>query len=249
VSPLVVSVTKDGQSLLSGLTLDSTIRDINSNEKVEEEEDGLEDNSSFTSTTINKEELTILSSPLWKGGQPKETTNTYKDCNKFLIKESKKTAAQQCIAVKETDRKEGTKKLPPGTFKHIITDIETALQLDPGTIKYETNKSRVYANNPTGIFISIEPLLASLLCELARTGEAQTKFKVIKLADLVCQTNLADKFIQFFQKIKIKKNWQKTIVGKRWYRNFMTRNVNKLNRARYKVMDANRHIYGTNNNF
>jgi hypothetical protein len=149
------------------------------------------------------------------------------------------------------------KKLSPGTFKTIIRDVELELNLKPGTINFQTIKSRVFASNPDGMapqkvspIAAIEPLLCNLLGKLARVGEAQTKTQVIELANVLIHKIIhADCFICFCEKRNIKKGWRKTIVRKRWYRNFMVRSSHKLKRAKYKVMDANRHTNCTYKNF
>jgi hypothetical protein len=113
------------------------------------------------------------------------------------------------------------------------------------------------ANNPSGIahqrvspLNKVEPLLCDLLCELARLGEAQTKYEIMELAnDLIRKTVHAAEYISFCEKRNIRKKWKKGIVGERWYKNLMNRYKHKLKRSKHKVQDANRRTYCTYENF
>jgi hypothetical protein len=137
------------------------------------------------------------------------------------------------------------------TFCYVISNIKH------GKISYKMIKSRIRSNNPTGTatqkispLAKVEPLICEFCIQLARIGEALTKYEIFELADDLIRGSVhADAYINYCERRHIIKDWDRTIVGESWYRGFMLRNENKLKRAKCKVIDNNRRTYCTYENF
>jgi hypothetical protein len=75
-------------------------------------------------------------------------------------------------------------------------ETELVFKLSSGTLKNETLKSHILADNPSGtawqrvsLLYLIEPILADFLAELSNMGESQTKWETMQLAlDLIKST-------------------------------------------------------------
>jgi hypothetical protein len=191
-----------------------------------------------------------------KGGRVKGKTKKAERIKEYNKKVALTESAKRCLAAK-MEAVANEKFVTDNLYKQIIREEEIAANLSPGNVKYETVRSRVKAKNPTGFCAQklsplhqVEPLICDMLIELARIGEAQTKPEIIELAnELIRKTEHAEAYIEFCEKRQITKDWEQTIVGDRWYQNFMTRFEHKLRRARCKVMDTNRRTYCTYENF
>jgi hypothetical protein len=145
--------------------------------------------------------------------------------------------------------------IPDGTYKSIVAKVEKELGLPPGTIWLETIRSRMRTRNYLGTSwqwtspsYKVEPFLVDILCELARIGEAQTKYEIMELADEIIRgTEHAQAYIDCCEKRQTTKNWDEGIVGEKWYQNFIQRNQDWIKRAKFKVQDSNRRTYCTDN--
>jgi hypothetical protein len=190
-----------------------------------------------------------------KGGRPKNTGKKADKKRKAKKMEGLNIATKQCMEA-NAKAKLTNDKVKDGTYQGIINKVEMLDNVEPGTIRLETVRSRMLANNPLGTnwqrtspLYKVEPMLDEMLCELARIGEAQTKYEIMELADeMVKSTEHATAYIEFCEKRQITKNWDEGIVGERWYQNFMRRNEDPLKRARFKVQDANQRTYCTYDN-
>jgi hypothetical protein len=190
------------------------------------------------------------------GGRTKGSTDKAKRNKELKFKTSKIEAAFRCIDAKQA-AKRNKKFVKNGTYKKIIYDIEEEFGIKHGKIRYEMIKSRIRSNNPTGTasqkispLAKVEPLICEFCIQLARIGEALTKYEIFELADDLIRGSVhAEAYIKYCERRYIIKDWDRTIVGESWYRGFMLRNENKLKRAKCKVIDNNRRTYCTYENF
>jgi hypothetical protein len=216
------------------------------------------DISDLTKSTINTDEAVVeIEKPKRKGGRPKGSTDENDRLHDIAIAKALTIAATKCFEAKQKALESGEGKVKEGTYKQLIAETELECGLEPGDVKFETVRSRVMAKNPSGTALQcvsplymIEPLLSDFVVQLARLGEAQTKYEIFDLAnDLIKKTVHASAYIEFCEKRQIYKNWEESIVGERWYRNFMKRYEHKIKRARCRVQDNNRRSYCTYENF
>jgi hypothetical protein len=132
----------------------------------------------------------------------------------------------------------------------IIKETEEKYGLDEQSIKFDTIKSRLFANNLTGIchqktspIDEVEPLIVNCCVALGKIGDALTKFEVLELADdILVDTIHADRLVAFCKARKIEKDISKgKIVGARWYTNFMKRHGELIRSKPCRLQDRNRH--------
>jgi hypothetical protein len=137
------------------------------------------------------------------------------------IKKAKKmeglNIATKRYMAEKAKAKLNNEKVKDGTYQRIIDKVELEVNVEPGTIRLETVRSRMLANNPLGTnwqrtspLYKVEPLLVEMLCELARIGEAQTKYEIMELADkMVESTEHATAYIKFCEKRQITRTGMK----------------------------------------
>jgi hypothetical protein len=97
----------------------------------------------------------------------------------------------------------------------------------------------------------LEPLLVDACIKMANIGMALKKEDVIELAmDFIEGTHVAEKLKKYKEKRKIvSTDGEKVIVGTSWYKNFLKRNTESLQRGRCKVKDVKRQSWCTFEHF
>jgi hypothetical protein len=211
----------------------------------------------LTNTTDNTTDNTTTTKTINRGGRSKGSTDKAKRTKELNFVEAKTEATRRCIAARDEARA-ANKPIKPRTYHRIIAEVEENTILPPNKrIKYNMVKPRMLANNPEGIspqrvspIAAVEPLICDFCIQLARIGEALTKYEIFELAeDLIRNSIHAEAYIKYCKRRHIKKDWDKQIVGEAWYRKFMKRYETKLKRAKCKVIDNNRRTYCTYENF
>lgn len=190
------------------------------------------------------------------GGRVQVSTAAAKQQHIFKVQKTLTSAATRCCLAKAVAVKENRNVLG-GTYKRIVSEEEMLANLLPGTINYETIRSLISANNLKGDchqkispLFKIEPLLVDFCCQLSKIGEALIKEAIMELMDdMIRSTRHEVALRDFCEKRRIKKNSVGTIVGERWYRNFLKRYKHRLRRAKCKIIDINRKSYCTYENF
>jgi hypothetical protein len=192
-----------------------------------------------------------------KGGRTKGSTISELRKKDETLKQALTAAATLCIDARAAAKVANT-ILTNGTFRKLIKDTEALYNLDGNTINYNTIKSRVRSNNPSGASAQrtsplweVEDLIVDACIRLARMGESLTKFEVMDLADeIIADTESEARLIEFCKLRQIDKDVSNgKIVGDRWYSNFMRRHKENLKRGRCKIQDSNRLTWCTTENF
>jgi hypothetical protein len=254
----ISEITKATTDTNSSAVTEGTLYDCNaaSDEEFSEEEEE-EEIQILDSTTTEGEITTATVVTKRKGGRPKDSSQGAKDDREARRKQALTVAATRCLAAKNLAKKNKQRAVEAGLYRQIVKDTAIEYRVPLKKISYQTIKSRVFANNPQGIsyqkmspLFLIEPMLSDILVLLARIGEAQTKYQVFDFAnDLIRKTVHQDAYVRFCEARQITKEWEKSIVGERWYRNFMNRFAHKIKRSKFKVQDNNRRTYCTLDNF
>jgi hypothetical protein len=192
-----------------------------------------------------------------KGGRTKGSTNEFKKLNTKKMDDALTEASTLCLNSRRAAKLDG-KKLVVGTFRTLINETELKFGLNEGTINYDTVKSRVFANNPTGIshqsvspLKEVEDIIVDCCVRLSKMGEALTKEEVMCLADDILADSIhVDRLVEFCAKRKITKDVSDgKIVGNRWYANFIKRHQDKIKCKPCRVQDRKRLTWCTHNNF
>jgi hypothetical protein len=186
---------------------------------------------------INEEgEIPIIVTTKRKGGRVKGSTNKSKQLNLKKVVDALTEASTNCLSCKSVAC-QNKKRLPPGSFLKIMEEKELKYGLAEGTINFQTLKSRVQANNPTGYcpqkvspLADVEYLIVECCLRLSAIGEALVKSEVMGFADDILQGSIhVDKLIEFCGRRNIVKNVSDgNIVGTRWYTNFMKRHKDEI---------------------
>ena len=192
--------------------------------------------------------------PRKTGGRPKGSTVE----ERIAIASAKQTALTEASEMYEIVRvgtkelRNGKKKVESGSLTRIIDVISKKYHLPVSDLKWHTIYNRVQRKHFSGTapqsvspLTLIEPVLISYCTKLADMGSPLDKSQLILLANsLIKGTDHEKKMIELKENCYISTE-SDSIVGQKWYLNFMKRNRKTLRHGLGRIRDIKRHTWCT----
>lgn len=194
-----------------------------------------------------------------KGGRNKGSTNAAKKAHELTVSIALTEASTLCLEEKNNAILLEM-RVPNGRSLEIVNEVKRKYDLNEESFSYETVRSRVKNNNPTGIgkqiqspLAPIEPEIVDWCIRLSEMGEALTKYELMELTDdIIRGTKYETDFLEYRTKVGIENNSEENstaIVGEAWFQNFMTRWSMELKKGKCKIQDTQRHTWCITENF
>ena len=193
--------------------------------------------------------------PKSTGGRPKGTTKAAKEDYERRVEEALEVASQRYRDARDQVTVTcAHASLRPRFLPDLIEEVASKYDVSADELKSNTIRSRYKRRNVTGKgrghvspMADVEPLIVEFCVQLARMGAPLDRGQVEILAyELVLGTETERKIREYKARHKLGGN---TLIGRRWYSQFMKRHSAVIKRATTRIADGKRLQYITRENF